>query len=59
MAFTYIHTCYRILDPERSEDFYVNKLGVCVQNTKTPKLNFHAVLGGGSLQVRLETPTAH
>ena len=27
MAATYIHTCYRILDPARSEDFYVNKLG--------------------------------
>ena len=24
----YIHTCYRILDPARSEDFYVNKLGL-------------------------------
>ena len=23
---TYIHTCYRILDPERSKDFYVGKL---------------------------------
>ncbi len=22
MAAKYIHTCYRILDPERSEDFY-------------------------------------
>jgi lactoylglutathione lyase len=28
MAFTYIHTCYRIIDPQRSEDFYVNKLGL-------------------------------
>ena len=28
MATTYIHTCYRILDPEKSEDFYVNKLGM-------------------------------
>lgn len=28
MAANYIHTCYRILDPERSEDFYVNKLGL-------------------------------
>jgi lactoylglutathione lyase len=28
MAATYIHTCYRVLDPERSEDFYVNKLGM-------------------------------
>jgi len=24
----YIHTCYRILDPERTIDFYVNKLGM-------------------------------
>jgi lactoylglutathione lyase len=24
----YIHTCYRILDPERSTEFYVNKLGM-------------------------------
>jgi len=28
MAATFIHTCYRILDPARSEDFYVNKLGI-------------------------------
>lgn len=28
MAPKYIHTCYRILDPEKSEDFYVNKLGM-------------------------------
>ncbi len=28
MATTFIHTCYRILDPARSEDFYVNKLGL-------------------------------
>jgi lactoylglutathione lyase len=28
MATTYIHTCYRVLDPERTEDFYVNKLGM-------------------------------
>ncbi|WP_273846553.1 VOC family protein [Rubrobacter calidifluminis] len=28
MAASYIHTCYRILDPERSTDFYVNKLGM-------------------------------
>lgn len=28
MSARYIHTCYRILDPHRSEDFYVNKLGL-------------------------------
>lgn len=28
MATRYIHTCYRILDPEKSMDFYVNKLGM-------------------------------
>ena len=28
MAVTYVHTCYRILDPERSIDFYVDKLGM-------------------------------
>ena len=28
MAATFIHTCYRILDPARSEDFYVGKLGL-------------------------------
>jgi len=28
MATSYIHTCYRILDPQRSEDFYVGKLGM-------------------------------
>jgi single stranded DNA-binding protein len=34
MAFTYIHTCYRILDLERSEEFYVNKLGETIANYK-------------------------
>ena len=28
MATSYIHTCYRIHDPQKSEDFYVNKLGM-------------------------------
>jgi lactoylglutathione lyase len=28
VATRYIHTCYRILDPEKSTDFYVNKLGM-------------------------------
>ena len=28
MAATYIHTCYRILDHKKSEDFYVGKLGL-------------------------------
>jgi lactoylglutathione lyase len=28
VATAYIHTCYRILDPEKSTDFYVNKLGM-------------------------------
>lgn len=28
MAATYIHTCYRILEPKRSEDFYAGKLGL-------------------------------
>ena len=28
MATRYIHTCYRILDPEKSMDFYVNRLGM-------------------------------
>ena len=28
MSVSYIHTCYRILDPEKSTDFYVNKLGM-------------------------------
>jgi hypothetical protein len=28
MTVTYIHTCYRILDPEKSQDFYVNNLGM-------------------------------
>lgn len=34
MASTYIHICYRILDPERSEDFYVNKLGMLFRKRK-------------------------
>ncbi len=28
MAQRYIHTCYRIIDPERTKDFYANKLGM-------------------------------
>jgi lactoylglutathione lyase len=28
MVVTYIHTCYRILEPEKSKDFYVNKLSM-------------------------------
>ncbi len=28
MAPRYIHTCYRILDPQRSKDFYVGKMGM-------------------------------
>lgn len=28
MSARYIHTCYRILDPEKSKDFYVDKLGM-------------------------------
>lgn len=28
MATSYIHTCYRIHDPQKSEDFYVKKLGM-------------------------------
>ena len=28
MTTRYIHTCYRILDPEKSVDFYVYKLGM-------------------------------
>ncbi len=28
MANRYLHTCYRILDPEKSTDFYVGKLGM-------------------------------
>lgn len=36
MAATYIHTCYRILNPEKSIDFYVNKLGM----KKVGEMNF-------------------
>jgi lactoylglutathione lyase len=28
VATSYIHTCYRIRDPQKGEDFYVNKLGM-------------------------------
>jgi lactoylglutathione lyase len=28
MAVNYVHTCYRILDPERSIEFYVDRLGM-------------------------------
>jgi catechol 2,3-dioxygenase-like lactoylglutathione lyase family enzyme len=34
MAATFIHTCYRVLDPARSEDFYVNKLGTLFRKCK-------------------------
>ena len=34
MAATFIHTCYRVLDPARSEDFYVNKLGSLFKNRR-------------------------
>jgi lactoylglutathione lyase len=34
MATTFIHTCYRVLDPVRSGDFYVNKLGSLVGKRK-------------------------
>jgi catechol 2,3-dioxygenase-like lactoylglutathione lyase family enzyme len=37
MAFTYIHTCYRVLDPQRSEDFYVNKLGSLFRERKVSR----------------------
>jgi hypothetical protein len=36
MAATFIHTCYRVLDPVRSEDFYVNKLGTLFRKRKVP-----------------------
>ncbi len=39
MALTHIHTCYLILDPERSEDFYVGKLGVCVPKHNDARLH--------------------
>ena len=28
MAPSYIHSCFRVMDPARSEDFYVNKPGM-------------------------------
>ncbi len=34
MAINYIHTCYRILDPEKSIDFYVNALGMLFPKCK-------------------------
>ncbi len=34
MAARYIHTCYRILEPERSMDFYVNKMGILFKKRK-------------------------
>jgi catechol 2,3-dioxygenase-like lactoylglutathione lyase family enzyme len=37
MAATFIHTCYRILDPARSEDFYVNKLGSLFRRRKVSR----------------------
>ncbi len=36
MTARYIHTCYRILDPKVSEDFYVNKLGNLFEKRKVP-----------------------
>jgi catechol 2,3-dioxygenase-like lactoylglutathione lyase family enzyme len=34
MAATYVHTCYRILDPEKSKDFYVDKMGTLFEERK-------------------------
>ena len=34
MAATFIHTCYRVLDPARGEDFYVNKLCSLFKNRR-------------------------
>ena len=34
MAATFIHACYRVLDPARSEDFYVNELGTLFRKRK-------------------------
>ena len=34
----YVHTCYRVLDLERSLDFYTNKLGLELARTERPPL---------------------
>ena len=49
MAATFIHTCYRVLDPARGEDFYVNKLGSLFKRVESPELQICALLteGGG------------
>jgi hypothetical protein len=57
MAFTYIHTCYRILDPEKSEDFYVNKRAAYLENAKSPELRFRTLLTEGGAE-RLELARA-
>ena len=42
MATSYIHTCYRIRDPQKSEDFYVNKLGM----KKVGEMDLGSATGG-------------
>src|SRR5919107_1808804 len=42
VATSYIHTCYRIRDPQKSEDFYVNKLGM----KKVGEMDLGSATGG-------------
>jgi len=35
MAATYVHTCYRILDSEKRNDFYVDKMGMSFSKYKS------------------------
>ncbi len=57
MAGSYIHTCYRVLDPERSEDFSVNKLACRLGSAKSTELRFRALLAEGGTE-RLELTRA-
>ena len=34
----YVHTCYRVLDLDRSLDFYTNKLGLELARKSSPSI---------------------
>jgi len=57
MAARYIHTCYRILEPEKSMGFYVNKMASCSKSAKFPELQFRTLLAENGTE-RLELARA-
>jgi lactoylglutathione lyase len=57
----YIHTCYRVLDPERSEDFYVGKLGMKKVGAMDlgSATNYFFAMEGDALEPMLELTHNH